>query len=52
MRVPRGARDFCRTGAAGNPDGEGIALIGARFFEECGVEFKAEEAKTREIALP
>lgn len=32
MRVPRGARDFCRTGAAGKPDGEDIALIGAQFF--------------------
>lgn len=32
MRVPRGARDFCRMALRGKPDGENIALIGAQFF--------------------
>ena len=45
-RPERGAR-FLPHGAAGKPDGEGIALIGARFFEECGVAVKAKEAHTR-----
>ena len=49
-RPERGAR-FLPHGTAGKPDGEGIALIGARFLKNAALLSKPKR-RIRESALP